>query len=224
MIESACPFPQQETPSPTISQPIQILWLRSQTFSLIDRILLNMAAALPMGPWRRNKKHGYWLMLCRVWVYPHTTLWTPGARRIRRWDPACRTSNSKNIIAHIQPIKTASWFLVRYFQSVRLCNETPGTKTEALKWNWKYQRAPALQGVGLYGRANHFFALEMTQIHTDGIQKAFRLQSLLSIFFVSSPFLWDSWLQFTLFVESTFFSIWIISSVSDMSQNALNEH
>lgn len=183
-----------------------------------------MAVALQMGPWRRNKKHGYWLMLCRVWVYTHTTLWTSGARRIWRWDPASRTSNSENIIAHIQPIKTASWFLVRYFQSVRLCNETPGAKTEALKWNWKYQRAPALQGVGLYGKANHFFALEMTQIHTDGILKAFRLQSLWSIFFVSSPSLWDSWSQFTLFVASTFFSLCIISSVSDISQNALNEH
>lgn len=184
-----------------------------------------MAAALQMGPWRRNKKHGYWLMLCRVWVYTHTTLWTPRARRIRRWDPASRTSNSENIIAHIQPIKTASWFLVRYFQSVRLCNETPGAKTEALKWNWKYQRAPApsCRELGFMGKPTTPLPSKMTQIHTDGILKAFRLQSLWSIFFVSSPSLWDSWSQFTLFVASTFFSLCIISSVSDISQNALNE-
>lgn len=56
MIESACPFPQQETPSPIVSQLIQNLWLWLQTFSPTDQILLNMAAALWMGLWRRKTK------------------------------------------------------------------------------------------------------------------------------------------------------------------------
>lgn len=167
MIESACPFPKQETPSPTVSQLIQNLWPRLQSFSLTDQILLNMAAALRIGLWRHNKKHRYCLILQRVQLHACITLCVQVVKRIWQSKPASVTiPKRETLLLAICQSRQILGFPSGTFSLRDWAMWTSAPKTWALKWNCSNQSAPVLQAVwGSVGVMTTLYSYCVTNTH-----------------------------------------------------------
>lgn len=141
---------------------------------------------------KKNKKHRDCLILWRVSVHTFITLFPCGQRDPSVWLSQQDTFKLRNITAHNQPIKTASWSFVRYFQSVRFCNANPGTSNRSFQMELKLKNIvlQCCRVLGFHGKTSNFCIHEVSQIHIDSFVKAF-ISQLLWYIFVSSLTLCD---------------------------------
>lgn len=89
-------------------------------------------------------------------------------------------SKTKTLIVHNQPIKTASWFPDKYLQTKSICNESRGTKTEALWGNFQVWMFQHCREFGIYDLVNYGILCTINTYRTKS-------KSHIFICFVVSP-------------------------------------